>query len=311
MQPAEPVGPDYVTVTPDEVIAEETALRAILHYSEALIDTGRSQLAYAVSILGRVGAIEALKRVRDSKKYIGLPYTDDSGNLRRVGDIEEYCTAFLGRSYSSIMEDDKHLRTLGRDGFAKAIEFGLTTKQLRQIEKLPDDQQAIVKEAMTASDKDAVLDILERYVVKSTAEKETLKKERDDARAESAGRDKVIVEKNRKIDELDIHLHKRESQAADERAEALTKQLQEAMNTLTSKPWRALTTAIEMVLDWEEAPQHLVNECNQKLNNLETLITEYRLRHNLVERAYEPGEDAWLEEARAEVAAMKAAEKIQ
>ncbi len=161
--------------------------------------------------LGRVVAAKEFEKVRESKSYKGLPYKDKDGNTRRVVDLEEFCEVFLGRTYNSVLEDSQNLAALGDEMYEQALLLDLTTRNFRDIRALPQDDQALVKEAIAAKNREVILEILETAIAKHAKEKRTLEKEIKSLQGDLDAQRNVTAKKNQKLDELEALLHRRQA----------------------------------------------------------------------------------------------------
>ena len=180
LSPAEKFGPELGRLT-HEAAADEAAGKALdiaaLSQAGLLVGAGRIQTATMFAKLGRVVAAKEFIRIRESKDYKGLPYKDEAGNLRRVVDLEEFCEAFLGRSYQSCVEDAHNLNSLGDEMYEQALVLGLTTRNFRAMRSLTQDDQALVKEAVAAKNRETIIEILESVISKHAKEKRAFEKE--------------------------------------------------------------------------------------------------------------------------------------
>lgn len=213
LSPAEKFGPELGRLT-HEAAADEAAGKALdvaaLAQAGLLVGAGRIQTATMFAKLGRVVAAKEFIRIRESKNYKGLPYKDESGNLRRVVDLEEFCEAFIGRSYQSCVEDAHNLNSLGDEMYEQALVLGLTTRNFREIRLLPQDDQALVKEAIAAKNRETVIEILEAALAKHAKEKRAMQKEITGLKGDLDANQRVTAKKNQKIDTLEALLHHRQ-----------------------------------------------------------------------------------------------------
>jgi len=199
----------------------------ILKQYPALLRIGRIQAHIASQVLFRIAVLREFDLAKETRDYKDLPYKTESGEVRHVGTLEEYCQAFLGRSYNAIMEDAQNVRLFTESGFTNGLEMGITTAQLRDLRKLPEDSQEIVKLALQANDKDAVLEILQDVIVKNDKKQAEISRRADDAQANYEAQEKVLETKSKLLDQRDheIEVIKRriETEPPDETTAELVK----------------------------------------------------------------------------------------
>ncbi len=200
-------------------LAEEKLVRtteqALMSAAPALMAAGRIQAANFFQKTATVVVIKEFDRLRETKEYKGLVYIGETGKPLTVGTIEEYCEHFLGISYQTLFEQSKNLSMLGEELFQASRTIGLTTQHLRDLRKLPADAQEAVKEAIQAKDKEAVLELLQDMAVKFDKEKNSLAKRANDVEADYAAQEKIILDKNKKIDAQEKLLHKLQNRSGD------------------------------------------------------------------------------------------------
>lgn len=213
LPPAEKIGPDFVNQTPSDLAAQEAAGKALdmalLDGSGALVQAGRIQVFGFLKNLSHVASIKEFERLRETKAYKGLPYRDKDGDLRHVVDIYEFCEIFLGRSYNSVAEDAKNLHALGDDLYERAVALGLTTRDFRDVRRLPSSDQDLVKEAIQAKSREAVIEIMETVVAKHSKEIAQRDKTISSLQADVEATRKVAAKKDVKLNDLEAKLHKR------------------------------------------------------------------------------------------------------
>lgn len=212
LPPAEKIGNDLGPLTP-EAAAQEAAVhhldKTLLDQSEALVRSGRIQAYQFFQKLGRVAAIKEFHRLREVGGYKGLAYRDANGDTRHVVDLDEFCEVFLGRSYNSLYEDAQNLNSLGDELYDRALTLGLTTRDFREIRRLPSSDQDLVKEAIQAKSREAVIEIMETVVAKHSKETAQFDKTIKGLQADVEATRKVAAKKDAKLNDLEAKLHKR------------------------------------------------------------------------------------------------------
>lgn len=179
---------------------------------------GQSQMAFAVSKLTTVVGLTKLQYIKETKLYkafagksIVLP---DGENRRLVGTWDEYCE-LLGTSRQKVDEDLTNLRIFGEDAMDSLTRIGAGYRELRQLRKLPEDQQAALIEVAKLGDKESFVDLAEEIIAKHAKEKETLTKELADANDNYEAQGAVIKKKDEKLNALEKQLHKQRNRAGD------------------------------------------------------------------------------------------------
>lgn len=214
LSPAEKIGPELGRLTHEDA-ADEAAGKALdiaaLEQSSILISAGRMQTYQFMEKVSRVGLLKEFQQVRESKEYKGLPYRDKDGKVRRVGLLDEFCEVFLGRTYNSLLEDAQNLNLLGDEMYEHALALGLTTRNFREIRSLTQDDQALVKEAIAAKNRETIIEILEAAISNHAKEKRTLEKEIKSAQGDLDAQRNVTAKKNQKLDQMEALLHRRQA----------------------------------------------------------------------------------------------------
>lgn len=193
--------------------------KSIEHYQRALQIAGELRAHHAYHALSKMALVHLLQEMRDTKCYEGLPYTDENGNHMTVSSIKQFFTHYIGVSYSKVAEEAQRIEQMGEEGYSAAKQIGFTREHFRIYGVLPDDQKAIVDEALQAKNKDAVLEILELSIAKHAKEKEAAEKKISDLEATVEAKDQLLVNKDKKINSLDekLKLNKKKTQQFDYR----------------------------------------------------------------------------------------------
>src|SRR3989304_1009859 len=88
-----------------------------------------------------------------------------------------------------------------------AAEGGIDTRDLRRPRKLPPDEIEAAKELLATDGKQGVIEFVEDLCAKQAKEKQALEKKITHLSADAEAHEKLIVNKNKKIDELDREIH--------------------------------------------------------------------------------------------------------
>lgn len=174
---------------------------------------GRVQMAHAVSSFADAVSLATLKEIKESKKYRGLKgkvvsaglILDGGGENEIVltGTWDEFCK-ICGTSKSKVDEDLQNLSVFGEKALRSMQTLGVTTKDLRRLRQLPqEDLTTIVEgEVVKVQDRDEALEIIEELSAKHRQEKQSLQTEVTKLTQEKESNDRLLAEKNKKIDSL-------------------------------------------------------------------------------------------------------------
>ncbi|NRA56269.1 MAG: hypothetical protein HRU23_19170 [Gammaproteobacteria bacterium] len=231
--------------------------RAIANSELANNLLGRIEAFEFISKLTTVGSVKLLSELKESKKYIGLTYFDDNGNCRSVGTWDDFCKHKLHSSKSSIDERIINLKHLGEDFLDASQSIGLGVKDLRNLRKLPQEDQTLIieSEAIDAGDKEAVRELIEDLSAKHVKEKEALTVQLSDSKAIANARQNLITKANEQVAETTEELEKlRESQQY--QPTDWLKQIQE-INFLSTK---LAGEAIQAINQLEDLTQRILTE---------------------------------------------------
>lgn len=316
LPPAETVGEEIGKHLTPQAAAEEAAGhaidQAILDQGATMVRTGRIQAYQFVSKLGRVAAVREFQTIRDSGGYKGVAYRDKEGNLRHTVDLDEYCEVFLGRSYKSLYEDAKNLNVLGEELYEGALSLGLTSRDFRDIRRLPPTEQELVKEAIEAKSREQVIEIMESLVAKHAKEKETLAKQITSLSADLEASRKIAAKRAEEKHALEEQLHRKETLPDDELNEAQFHELERAASGVAAEMLR-LRKVMNEITARNEVPEHLRAHMSNMLSycvqQLLKIRDDFTLPVNIEEEVF----PSWLEqidpEAHARMGRKKAEEQ--
>jgi hypothetical protein len=169
-----------------ELDVQRMTAERLQQYAPLMQAVGRIQAAHLFATVADSVIAQTFSDVRKAKNYVGIPYQDADGHTRRVADLEEFCQAFLGRSYSRCLELANNLHALGPELYERAQEVGWRTKDYRALRALPSDDQAAVREALDSDDRDAALTVLSDLVARQQQARESAERARDQAQAAEA-----------------------------------------------------------------------------------------------------------------------------
>ncbi|MBU76773.1 MAG: hypothetical protein CMK63_07255 [Pseudoalteromonadaceae bacterium] len=152
---------EITTLSNDEQKAIVDAQGVLASKQNVLMELGRLQAFAHIKNYATVAEIITFKRIRESKEYKGLTYQKD-GKTATVATIEEFCPAFLNRSYRSLKEAEEYLETFGESFYETSKQIGIGNREMRALRQLPEDEQTLVieSEAVETGDKEAIKDLI-------------------------------------------------------------------------------------------------------------------------------------------------------
>ena len=164
-------------------------------------------MVQAFDFMAQFTGIARLKWLKDRKEsgdYKGLS-VPLNGGLKELKTFDDLCD-FAGISISKAKEDLQNLAVFGEAFLQSAETLGLGYRQLRQLRALPEDtrQMIIDGEAVAANDPEALKDLIEDLAGRNAKEKE----EKENLKADLEARDKVLADKNKKLDEVQTKIEK-------------------------------------------------------------------------------------------------------
>jgi len=269
-----------------EISEEREAELAHTQNTAAVVDQAVMDAEEVHKALGRIEGLEFIRRVGDvaiaqifaevrkSKKYKGLPYKDDAGNIRHIGTFDEFCSAKLGKSYKRCHELAQNLGLLGSDLYESAEQIGFRAKDYRALKALPPEEQEVVKTAIASESKDEVIDILQDMAARHQAEKEAAKKEKDDLTADLDARGKLLKDKAEKLEQTEGELYRLKSLPPDAnlelkltREEEAVKEMDKAFVTALAE-FNQLLLRVDAVVENEEISTHTQSYAVQTVQSL-------------------------------------------
>lgn len=185
--------------------------QAVMDAEEVHKALGRIEGMEFLRRVGDVAIAQVFSEIRKSKKYKGLPYKDEDGNLRHVEDFNEFCNVKLGKSYTRCYELAQNLAVLGSDLYESSERIGFRAKDYRALKALPPEEQEVVKQAIASESKDEVIDILQDLAARHQSEKEAAAKEKEDLAADLEARSKLLEDRGRKLEKVSLELEKLKS----------------------------------------------------------------------------------------------------
>lgn len=245
-QPAAPViTPD--PITPGTALAFEDAARdvhaadvAIMDSYEGIKAAGHIEALEFMRSVADVALAQRFIQVRGSKTYKDLPYRDKDGRICHTETLEDFCQAFLGKSYRRCMELAQNYHLLGKGLYEQAQVVGFKARDYKALQALPAEDQDVIKEALESESREQVLDILQELAVRNAAERESSQKQAAELRADLEAKDALLKHKTERADKLAVELTKLKHLPPSERWKLLLEQEAEAVKRLDTAHTGAL-----------------------------------------------------------------------
>ena len=279
-----------------ETAASEKALVAAAATAEQIEMNqllGRLQATQAIAAMLDGLSLAQIAQIKESKRYKQL-----AGQKMVIGGVEirldtweGFCAA-LGSSRRGIEEKLDNLRLLGEEALDKATALGMTTQELRKLRHLDaSDQQIVIGEIeVAAGDKEAIIDLITDMAAKHSKEREELQAKLEDQRGEAAASERIIEERNKRIDKLEKQLHKQQHRTMEEkRQQQMTDAGAAQIRCLA--PLAGLDDAIDTLLGEDDAActRHAAN----LLHELRAAVEDLQLKYGLGDVANP--DDSWMQ----------------
>lgn len=217
--PATPIAIDTAAMQADHAAAnlQEATHREFLAFEAVMSQVGQIEGIDFTRRVGEVAIAQIFENIRQSKAYRGIPYRDENGNTRHVGDFEEFCRVKLNRSYNRCLELSQNLRLLGPALYEQSEHLGLRNIDYRAIRALPEDDQVAIKQALEASSsRDQIIDLMQELAVRHAQEKAALQGDLEKAQASAREKDRTIGQQKELIGAQASKIARRESRTLDE-----------------------------------------------------------------------------------------------
>lgn len=173
-----------------------------------IFDLGRQvggiQLSQITRHFSAVAEIKLFAEIKESNKFKELAIRQADGTSAVAENIEDFCKMVFGVGYKAMNEESLTLRALGDVAYESANRLGLNRKQLRMIRSLPDTHLNAVTDALASDSKPEVVAIIEELASQLSKAKADL----SEAAAEKVATEKLMADKNAKIDRMSRHVAK-------------------------------------------------------------------------------------------------------
>ena len=254
---------------------------------------GRLQATQAIAAMLDGLSLAQIAQIKEGKRYKQL-----AGQKMVIGGVEirldtweGFCAA-LGSSRRAIEEKLDNLRLLGEEALDKATALGMTTQELRKLRQLDAaDQKVVIGEIeVAAGDKEAIIDLITDMAAKHSKEREELQAKLEDQRGEAVASERIIEERNKRIDKLEKQLHKQQHRTMEEKRQQRMTDAG-AAQILCLAPLAGLDDAIDTLLgeDDDTCTRHAAN----LLHELRAAVEDLQLKYGLGDVANP--DDSWMQ----------------
>jgi len=278
------------TVASEKALVAAAATAGQIEMNQLL---GRLQATQAIAAMLDGLSLAQIAQIKEGKRYkqlVGQKMVIGGVEIR-LDTWEGFCAA-LGSSRRGIEEKLDNLRLLGEEALDKATALGMTTQELRKLRRLDaSDQQIVIGEIeVAAGDKEAIIDLITDMAAKHSKECEELQAKLEDQRGEAAASERIIEERNKRIDKLEKQLHKQQHRTMEEKRQQHMTDAG-AAQILCLAPLAGLDDAIDTLLGEDDAActRHAAN----LLHELRAAVEDLQLKYGLGDVANP--DDSWMQ----------------
>tara|TARA_B110000211_G_scaffold127012_1_gene146156 strand:+ start:1207 stop:2151 length:945 start_codon:yes stop_codon:yes gene_type:complete len=149
-----------------------------------------------------VSSLVKIKKLKESKSYIGMPYINDIGERAHVSSWAECCEFKLKIPLSTINKELLNLKEFGEQFYEDAKRIGLGDRTLRKLRQAPKETQELIinSEVIKLGSKEDIKEFIEDKFAKHEAE---LAKEKQRADKAEQAEKAVRANSDEKQQELD------------------------------------------------------------------------------------------------------------
>lgn len=226
--------------------------------------------------LANVGGLKQLLEVKEAKLYKGFSYIDDGGKPLTVSTFEEFCD-LLGISRQKINLDLQNLKEFGEAALESMNKLGLGYRDMRKLRQLDESDKEIVFAEVTANmdDKQSVLELIDDLAAKHQKEKIELDKKLEAKSEEIETTNKIIEDKDTKINELNKKIIDDAKATPDEFAEKIKKLLYSECLAIDISIMK-MRGVFEQCFENEEAPHLAKWLCANSIVGVEAQLDSLR-----------------------------------
>ncbi len=253
---------------------------------------GEARATGMIEDFSRTVRISKLTFIKENKLYRSLKGSKSPDGAELSGTWEEYC-GLLNRSTDQVDRDISNLKVFGEQALESMTRMGIGYRDLHKMRNLPADQRQIIigEVEANADDKEAIIALIEDIVTKHTKEKIALEQEVQTLRDDAEANERVIEGKNRKIDQLDKALHRRENLDGHELNAELARELEDETLAVIASIL-GMERAVSQITSHAEAPQDLLDARAYAIRRILTRLQELEADYNIA--AVGPADDGWM-----------------
>jgi hypothetical protein len=238
---------------------------AVMDSFDAIKMLGRMEAMQFIATVAEKTQVEIFLHFKQGKKYKGLPYKTENGEIATVAHLEEFCQAFLGKSNRRLQELVANYHTIGPDLYEQAERLGFRQRDYNALKALPAEDRQIIAQAIESEDLDKALDLMGHMAARHHRDKETSDKRLTEAQQSLEAKDQVIADKtrelNKKAEQLARLENNRRKEVAEQEMPGTTQlmQLQEYARNVTAKIEATLRSQIvQLYIEFHnEPPRHI------------------------------------------------------
>lgn len=229
---------ELIALPEQEIINNQNTMTMVnallINKTEVIKQIGQLESLDFMRHVADVATAQIFENIKKSNNYKDLPYLDANGEQRHVADLEEFCQVFLKKSARRVRELTQNLHLLGPELYEQAEIIGFRARDYQALRALPPDEQEIVKQAIEAQDKDAAIELMQEMALKYSKEKEELKKEITNSKADYNALQKRNTDLSKEKEAISLKLNKYELKTIpmDERLEPLKAQIAETQSEI-------------------------------------------------------------------------------
>lgn len=253
---------------------------------------GRIQATTAIATLLDTLSLAQIAQIKENKEYRkfqGQVVIIDGVEIR-LDTWDGFCKA-IGSSRQNIEEKLDNLQVLGEAALERAQELGMTTRELRRLRKLGDDDKKVVigELEVAVGDKDAIVDLITEMAAKHAKDKEALQKQLDDNAADAKASERIMKDKEKRIADLQKQIVKQENRTTeDAQQDTLLAAHRAQIDCLKVIP--GLDDALAALLAYED--NTLTLKAANILHEIRGAIEDLQIKYGLTEVA--PVDDSWI-----------------
>jgi hypothetical protein len=219
---------------------------------------GRIQMAKSISKITDVIGLEAVQKIKKSKLYKDLKGIKTADGSVFSGTWDDFCL-LIGSSRAHMDERLNQLEHFGQEALDAMQSIGLGMRDLRRLRKLPQEELASIVEngELRVADKEEAVAIIEEMAVKHRQEKEELSERISQLEQERAATERLLTEKDKKMNELDKRLQQGQTPAQKKQEEErLNSQLHEDLVKAKIQVMQGFAALEDAISHVYQAPRH-------------------------------------------------------